>query len=193
VYAASIQPFLAQETSMPETFIRPATAQDLPRLTEIYNYYVLHTPVTFDLEPYTVEKRRSWFDQFAATGRHRLLVAVENNVVIGYAGTTRFRAKAAYDTTVEATIYCAQEAVGKGIGRKLFAALFEAIAQEDIHRIVGGYTMPNAGSASLLERFKFQPVGIFRETGRKFGKYWDVAFLERPLHLPAERETRSGC
>ncbi|HTU49091.1 MAG TPA: GNAT family N-acetyltransferase [Acidobacteriaceae bacterium] len=170
---------------MPETCIRPATAHDLPRLTEIYNYYVVHTPVTFDLESYTVEQRAPWFNQFATTGRHRLLVAVENDLVLGYAGTTRFRAKAAYDTTVEATIYCAKEAVGKRLGQKLFAALFESIAQEDIHRIVGGYTMPNVGSASLLERFQFQPVGIFRETGRKFGKYWDVAFLERPLHLPA--------
>ncbi|MHB8391074.1 MAG: GNAT family N-acetyltransferase [Acidobacteriaceae bacterium] len=76
------------------------------------------------------------------------MIAEENNIVVGYAGTTRFRAKAAYDTTVEATIYCAPEAVGKGIGCTLFAALFQAIAQEDIHRIVGGYTMPNAGSAS---------------------------------------------
>jgi phosphinothricin acetyltransferase len=169
---------------MAETCIRAATTQDLPRLTEIYNYYVLHTPITFDLEPYTVEERAAWLNQFALTGRHRLLIAEENNIVVGYAGTTRFRAKAAYDTTVEASIYCAPEAVGKGIGRMLFAALFQAIAQEDIHRIVGGYTMPNAGSAALLERFGFQPVGVFHETGRKFDRYWDVAFAERPLRLP---------
>jgi phosphinothricin acetyltransferase len=169
---------------MAETRIRAATTHDLPRLTEIYNYYVLHTPITFDLEPYTVEKRAEWLNQFALTGRHRLLIAEENNKVVGYAGTTRFRAKAAYDTTVEATIYCAQEAVGKGIGRKLFTALFQAIEQEDIHRIVGGYTMPNPGSASLLERFRFQPVGIFHEVGRKFDRRWDVAFTERPLRLP---------
>ena len=169
---------------MAETRIRAATTQDLPRLTEIYNYYVLHTPITFDLEPYTVEERAAWLNQFAFTGRHRLLIAEVNNIVVGYAGTTRFRAKAAYDTTVEATIYCAPEAVGKGIGCTLFAALFQAIAQEDIHRIVGGYTMPNAGSASLLEKFGFKPVGVFHETGRKFDRYWDVAFMERPLRLP---------
>jgi phosphinothricin acetyltransferase len=169
---------------MPETLIRAATAQDLPRLTEIYNYYVLHTPITFDLEPYTAKERAAWLNQFSLTGRYRLLIAEENTIVLGYAGTARFRAKAAYDTAVEATIYCAPEAVGKGIGHMLFAALFQAIAQEDIHRIVGGYTMPNAGSASLLEKFGFQPVGIFHETGRKFDRYWDVAFAERPLRLP---------
>lgn len=175
---------------MAETRIRAATTQDLPRLTEIYNYYVLHTPVTFDLEPYTVEKRTAWLNQFALTGRHRLLIAEENNIVVGYAGTTQFRAKAAYDTTVEASIYCAPEAVGKGIGRILFASLFQAIEHEDIHRIVGGYTMPNAGSASLLARFGFQPVGVFHETRRKFDRYWDVAFMERPLQLPDVKSER---
>ncbi len=172
---------------MAESHIRPATRNDLPRLTEIYNHYVLHTPITFDLEPYTVEQRVAWLDQFALTGRHRLLVATENDLVIGYAGTMRFRAKAAYDTTVEATIYSAPEAVGKGIGRRLFTALFQAMDQEDIHTIVGGYTLPNPGSASLLEKFQFQPVGVFHEVGRKFDRYWDVAFMQRPLRLPASK------
>jgi phosphinothricin acetyltransferase len=167
-----------------EIDIRAAASQDLPRLTEIYNHYVRHTPITFDLEPHTVESRATWLKQFATTGRHRLLIAEESHIILGYAGTTQFRTKAAYDTTVEATIYCAPEAVGKGIGRRLFAALFQAIEQEDIHRVVGGYTMPNPGSASLLEKFNFQPVGIFHQVGRKFDRYWDVAFMERPLRLP---------
>ena len=98
--------------------IRPANRADLPRLTEIYNHYVIHTPVTFDVEPYTVERRVAWFEQFALTGRYRLVVAEEEGLVLGYAGTTRFRPKAAYDTTVETTVYSSHEAVGKGIGRK---------------------------------------------------------------------------
>src|ERR1700722_9189990 len=96
----------AERLPMPEVLIRPAERRDVLRLTEIYNYYVIHTAVTFDLEPYTIEKRYVWFEQFSTTGRHRLLVAEENGVVIGYVGTTQFRLKAAYDTTVETTIYC---------------------------------------------------------------------------------------
>lgn len=166
-----------------EILIRAANSNDLPRLTEIYNHYVITSPITFDIEPYTVERRATWFAQFAPIGRYRLLVAEENGIVLGYAGTTRFRPKAAYDTTVETTIYCAPEAIGKGIGAKLYAALFEAIAQEDIHRILAGYAIPNPASAALHERFGFKLVGIFRENGRKFGKYWDVAWNERPLRL----------
>jgi phosphinothricin acetyltransferase len=163
---------------------RTATRADIPRLTEIYNHYVIHTPVTFDLEPYTVERRMEWFAQFAPTGRHCLLVAEENGIVLGYGGTTRFRAKPAYDTTVETTIYTAPEAVGKGLGKKLYAALFEALATENVHRLVGGFTLPNAGSQKLHEYFGFKNVGVFSEVGYKFGKYWDVQWTERALRLP---------
>ena len=164
---------------MSGTHIRPAVREDLPRLTEIYNHYVVNTPVTFDAEPHTVERRQAWFAQFGAEGRYRLLVGEENGVVVGYAGTTRFRPKAGYDTTVETTVYCAPEAVGKGIGKRLYAALFEALRGEDIHRFVAGYALPNPATAALHERFGFEVVGVFRENGRKFGKYWDVCWVER--------------
>ena len=164
---------------MSETYVRPAVHADLARLTEIYNYYVVNTPVTFDLEPYTVERRETWFEQFGAAGRHRLLVAEQDVGIVGYAGAMRWRPKAAYDTTVETTIYCAPEAVGEGIGSRLYAALFEALRGEDIHRFVAGYTLPNSATAALHERFGFKLVGMFSEVGRKFGKYWDVCWTER--------------
>ena len=143
---------------MAEIQVRAATLADLARLTEIYNHYVIHTPVTFDVEPYTVERRAAWFDQFARTGRYRLLVAAENGAVAGYAGTTRFRPKAAYDTTVETTVYCAPHATGKGIGSRLYSELFAAIADEDIHRIVAGFALPNPATEALHERFGFRRV-----------------------------------
>jgi phosphinothricin acetyltransferase len=164
---------------MSETRIRMAERTDLARMTELYNYYVLNTPVTFDVEAYTVERREVWFAQFGMTGRYRLLVAEENGVVMGYAGTLRFRPKVAYETTVETTIYCAPERVGKGIGRRLYAELFEALKGEDVHRFVAGCTLPNAASEALPRQFGFKVVGVFSEIGRKFGKYWDVCWLER--------------
>lgn len=135
--------------------------------------------MTFDVEPYTVNRREPWFAQFGATGRHRLLVAEDKGVVIGYAGTTRFRPKAAYETTVETTIYCAPEAVGKKVGSRLYATLFEMLEGEDIHRFVAGYALPNAATEALHRRFGFNLVGVFSQNGRKFGKYWDVCWVER--------------
>ena len=164
---------------MGKTWIRTAERGDLARITEIYNYYVVNTPVTFDVEAYTVERREGWYAQFAATGRHRLVVAEENGVVMGYAGTTRFRPMPGYETTVETTIYCAPAAMGKGIGNRLYAELFERLKGEDIHRFVAGYALPNAATEALHRRFGFTVVGVFNEYGRKFGKYWDVCWVER--------------
>jgi phosphinothricin acetyltransferase len=164
---------------MNEMRIRTAERRDLARLTEIYNYYVLNTPVTFDVEPYTVERREAWFAQFSATGRHRLIVVEENGIVRGYAGTTRFRPKAAYETTVETTVYCAPEAIGKGLGKRLYAELFALLKDEDIHRFVAVYVLPNPATEALHRRFGFRVVGVLSENGRKFGKYWDVCWVER--------------
>jgi phosphinothricin acetyltransferase len=161
--------------------IRPATPADLPGLVEIYNHYVIHTPITFDLEPVTVEERRPWFEQFADRGRYRLLVADEGGRVLGYACTHQFRTKAAYDTTVETTIYCAPEATGRGVGTALYTALFDAIASEDVHVAVAGITLPNDASVALHERFGFTQAGVFHDVGHKFGQYWDVVWLERVL------------
>jgi phosphinothricin acetyltransferase len=162
-----------------EIAVRAARRDDLPRLTEIYNHFVLTTPVTFDVEAYTVERRVPWFEQFATTGRYRLVVATNGPMIVGYASTTRFRPKPAYETTVESTVYCAPDYAGRGIGAQLYGSLFDAIAGEDIHRIVAGYVLPNPASARLHERFGFTPVGIFTANGRKFGRYWDVAWVER--------------
>lgn len=164
---------------------RDAALNDLPRITEIYNHYVINTPITFDLEPVSTEDRVGWFHEHSDGRRYRLLVAIDGGEIVGYAGTGRFRAKRAYDTTVESTIYCAPDATSRGIGTALYAALFEAIAGEDINRIVGGVTIPNDASLALHRRFGFRQVGVFTGNGRKFGRYWDVAWFERPLGLTA--------
>ena len=161
--------------------IRPAARTDWARITEIYNHYVLTSAITFDLEPFTVEQRVAWFEEHAAGGRYRLLVAAEDQQVVGYASTGRFRGKAAYDTTAEASIYCAPEAVGRGIGSALYRELFTALAGEDLNRIVAGITLPNQASVVLHRAFGFIQVGVFSQNGRKFNRYWDVAWLERPL------------
>jgi phosphinothricin acetyltransferase len=158
--------------------IRAAIAEDLPRLTEIYNHYVLNTAITFDIEPYTVETRLPWLAQFADGGRHRLLVAEIDGAVVAYAGTHQFRTKAAYDTSVEVTIYCAPDATARGIGSALYTALFDAVRDEDIHAFIAGITLPNDASVALHERFGFRPAGVMHGVGRKFDRYWDVGWYE---------------
>lgn len=161
--------------------IRPATEDDVPALTALYNQYIETTAITFDLEPWTVEKRREWFKQFAETGRHQLLVADADGEVEGYACSTKFRPKAAYDTTVETTIYVKQAAHRKGMGRALYAGLFHRLEPEDVHRAIAIITLPNPASIGFHESFSFYHKGTLDEVGRKFGKYWDVSWYEKML------------
>lgn len=161
--------------------VRYARDSDLARLTEIYNHYVRTTPITFDTEPYTVEQRRPWLAQFAERGAHRLFVAEQDRVVLGYAGSHKFRDRKAYDTTIEVTIYCAPEATGRGVGTLLYSALFDAVRDEDLRLAVAGTTLPNDASIALHERFGFTLVGVMHNVGRKFDRYWDVGWYEKRL------------
>lgn len=166
-------------TSPSNITIRAAAENDLPAILEIYNHYVINTSITFDIEPYTVEQRRPWFEQFAPRGRYRLFVAEADGAVVAYAGSHQFRVKAAYDTTVETTIYCAPGSERRGIGAALYTTLFDALAGEDIHMMIGGITMPNDASVALHERFGFVHAGLMHDVGHKFGRYWDVLWMER--------------
>ncbi len=170
---------------MAQLKIRPAVRDDLPRLTEIYNYYVVNTPITFDLKPFSVKQRARWFDEHAGTKRRRMFVAEDAGRVVGYACTGPFRDKAAYDTSVETSIYCAHDAIGRGIGAMMYRVLFDALQNEDINRLLAGITIPNDASIKLHRSFGFTEVGVFTECGRKLGRYWDVLWMQRPLRLGA--------
>jgi phosphinothricin acetyltransferase len=161
--------------------IRPARKDDLTRLTDIYNHYVLHTPTTFDLEPFSVERRNEWFERYSTTGRYRLLVAEEGGHVVAYTSSSRFHTRAAYDTTVELTVLCAPESIGRGIGNSLYASLMPMLEAEDIRLIVALITLPNDASCRLHERFGLSRLGVLPQAGRKFDQYWDVALYGRTI------------
>jgi phosphinothricin acetyltransferase len=161
--------------------VRPAAADDLSAVNDIYNQYVVEAHYTFDVEPMSMEARHEWFTHYGETGRHRLLVAVSEARVIGYACSSRFRSKPAYETSVETSVYLASDAIGRGAGALLYEKLFKALEGEDVHRAYAGIALPNPASVGLHERFGFKRVGHFTEQGRKFGRYWDVAWYEKPL------------
>ena len=161
--------------------VRHASEQDLAQLNDIYNRYVIETHFTFDIEPMTREARREWFEHYSATGRHRVVVGLSDSSVIGYACSSRWRPKPAYETSVETSIYVAPDAVGRGIGTRLYEELFKQLQGEDVHRAYAGIALPNQASIALHERFGFKRVAHFTEQGRKFDRYWDVGFYEKPL------------
>ncbi|HWC34979.1 MAG TPA: GNAT family N-acetyltransferase [Mycobacteriales bacterium] len=161
--------------------VRPAVPADLPALTDIYNHYVLNTAATFDLEPYSVTARQAWFDHYLPTGPYRLLVAVLDGDVAGYASSSRFRPRPAYDTSIEVTVYLRPDVTRGGIGSALYERMFSDLRAEPLHRAYAVIAVPNPASVALHAKFGFAPIGTMREVGRKFDQWWDVVMMERSL------------
>lgn len=161
--------------------IRRAQIGDAAPLAQIYNHYVRETPITFDTEPKTVEERAHWLSHFAAAGRYQCFVMLDAAQVMGWASSHRFRERAAYDTTVETSIYLTPDQHGRGLGQRLYATLFDALAGEDVHRAYAGITQPNAASNRLHAALGFREAGLLPEVGLKFGRFWDVAIWLKAL------------
>jgi phosphinothricin acetyltransferase len=161
--------------------VRSGSPADLESINRIYNHYIENTTFTFDIESWPLAKRQDWFRHYHETGRHRLLVAATDEGVAGYVTSSQLRPKAAYDTSVETSIYLAPQHTGKGVGRVLYHALFEILAAEDVHRAYAGITLPNPASIKLHTAFEFSPIGLYHEVGRKFGSYHSVQWFEKKL------------
>ncbi|MFD5423964.1 GNAT family N-acetyltransferase [Streptomyces sp. NPDC127084] len=163
--------------------VRAGSEADLPALTELYNHYVRETAITFDTTVFTPEQRRPWLHSHPEDGPHRLLVAWDTHLdrPLGYASSSAFRPKPAYATSVEVSVYLAPEATGRGIGTLLYEALFDALTDEDLHRAYAAIALPNEPSIRLHKRFGFRHAGTFGQVGRKFDRYWDVAWYEKEL------------
>lgn len=160
--------------------VRPYRAEDLVSLTELVNHYVRETPFTFQLEPFSLEEQQAWVNEHRDRGPHRILVAdADDDGVVGFASSSRYRPRGAYETSVETSVYVAPAWTGRGLGIRLYTELFEALAGEEVHRAYAVITMPNPASVALHERFGFRQAGYFSEQGRKFGRYWDVAWFEK--------------
>jgi len=160
--------------------IRPSLWQDLPAMTALYNHYILTSPCTFDIEPYSVETRAPWFEKFDGV-RWQCLVAEKSGVLLAYACSGEFKPKAAYRTSVEVSIYVAGTEHRRGIARSLYASLFNSLTGNGVHRAYAGITLPNDASVALHREFGFHDAGFYREVGNKFGRFWDVLWMERPI------------
>lgn len=154
--------------------IRIAQQRDLPALTQIYNYEVEHTTATFGLHPVSIQERKQWFDAHNKEN-HPLIVAEQDQTIIGYACLSPYRFLEAYKETVELSIYVDRNYRRNGVATSLMQAILEeARNRSDIHSIISVITSENTVSIHLHERFGFTYCGTMKEMGRKFGRLLDI-------------------
>ena len=159
--------------------IRPATPADAAAVAAIYNPYVRDTVITFEQEPVSDAQMAERIRDYTAL--YPWLVSEADGKVVAYAYATRWRTRAAYDHTLESTVYVDRGATGRGIAGPLYRALLQALRARDIHAVVGCIALPNDASVKLHERCGFVKVAHFPEVGRKFGRWVDVGFWQATL------------
>jgi len=157
--------------------IRPASADDVSAIADIYNEAILNTTATFDLEPKSLSSRLQWLNDHDAL--HPVLVAELQGVVAGWAALSRWNEKRAYDSTAEISLYIHKDYRRKGIGRQLLEVLVAEGERAGFNVLIALITHGNEQSIHLHERLGFTHAGTLREIGFKFGRYQDVHILQR--------------
>lgn len=164
--------------------IRTAVQQDAKVLLEIYAPYVKKTAITFEYDVPSVEEFAGRISKVLQ--KYPYLVAEVNGEPVGYAYAGPFKERAAYDWAVETTVYVREDMKKSGIGRALYTALEEALAAQGILNLNACIAFPEnedeyltRDSVKFHERMGFETAGRFHKCGCKFGRWYDMVWMEK--------------
>lgn len=160
--------------------LRLAAEADLPAINDIYNYYVPRSTCTYQLEPESIEDREAWFREHHPD-QYPVIVAELDGDIIGWGSLSKFRLRAAYAPTVEASIYIHHQFHRRGLGRLLLTDLIQRARRAGFHSLIGGASADQTASIALQESMGFRRVAHLVEVGLKFGQRLDVIYLQLML------------
>jgi L-amino acid N-acyltransferase YncA len=159
--------------------IRLATVDDAEQIQAIYAPNVRQTAISFELVPPTVddmqERIRKTLEHFPC------LVCEHQGEIQGYAYANAHRSRAAYQWSVDVSVYVHAQARRYGVGRAVYSSLFKLLELQGVYNAYAGITLPNPASVGLHESLGFQPVGIYRAVGYKLGAWHDVGWWQLAL------------
>lgn len=166
---------------------RLATKADAAALLAIYKPYVENTAITFEYDLPSLSEFASRIEQIGS--KFPYLVALENEKIIGYAYASPYRTRAAYDWVVELSIYLDENERQHGAGTQLYQKLLGLLTLLNYQRAYACITSPNPESIGFHQKFGFQQIGFFQNSGYKFGQWYGIVWLELPLQTKAEVQT----
>jgi phosphinothricin acetyltransferase len=162
-----------------EYHLRPITLDDAEATRAIYSYYVENTIISFEYETPSPE---DWIKKITyIIEKYPWLVCEHEGKIVGYAYGSQHRARTAYSWSAESTIYVQEGYHGRGIGKTLYAALFDLLRLQGYVNVYAGVGLPNEKSERAHEAAGFNVLGTFSKIGFKFGAWHDTKWYQ--LHL----------
>ncbi|MBO5868224.1 MAG: N-acetyltransferase [Oscillospiraceae bacterium] len=161
--------------------VRMATLRDVPQILEIYRPYIEHTAISFE---YVVPSLEEFTQRFSGiTAEFPWLVWEEDGCILGYAYGSKAFDRAAYQWSAAASIYLRQEAWGKGIGKKLYAALEEFLRLQGYRKVYAVITTANEASVAFHKAVGYRQTGTMPDCGYKFGNWYGTIWMEKDLNI----------
>lgn len=162
--------------------IRLATEADAEAMLAIYTPIVLDTAISFEMEPPSVDEFQSRIRSTLV--RTPWLVCEMGGNIAGYAYAGALRTRAAYQWSVEVTVYVHADYRRLGVGSAVYTSLFDCLRLQGFMNAYGGIALPNPGSVGLHERLGFSHIGTYRNVGYKLGSWHDVGWWQLELTQP---------
>ena len=159
--------------------IRKVTLNDAQECLDIYSYYVINTTITFEYDSPPLDEFKQRIQKI--TQKYPYLVAVMEDEIVGYAYATSYKDRAAYDWSVETTVYVKKDKHGLGIGKTLYTHLEENLRNNNIVNMLACITYPNPKSIDFHTKFGFDKVGHFPKVGYKFNDWRDIVRMQKAI------------
>ncbi|BDD42723.1 GNAT family N-acetyltransferase [Streptococcus ruminantium] len=159
--------------------IRSVRPSDVEELVAIYAPYVEETVITFETQVPTATEFADRIEKILE--KFPYLVAEEEGRILGYAYASTYYPRAAYDWTVELSIYISQKARGQGIGNLLYSHLEKELIARGFKNFLACISLPNPASLALHEKMGYKQVAHLKKVGYKFGNWHDIVWLQKSL------------
>jgi len=162
---------------MIEIDIRYATKKDLESILDIYNDAILNSTAVYDYEPHTIAMREKWFEE-KQHHQFPVLVACMDLKVVGFASYGSFRPWAAYQFSMEHSVYVHPDYRRLGIANRLLSQLIDSAKENGVKTLIAGIDANNDSSIKLHQQFGFFEAGNLKKVGFKFNKWLDLIFYQ---------------
>jgi len=160
--------------------IRKVKESDSRQISDIYNYYIENTIITFEEVPLSVYETEARIKKISESFPY--LIIEDNGEITGFAYANTWKERSSYKNTAEISIYLKDGTQGNGKGKELLKSLLDELYNSQLHLLIAGIALPNNASIKTFEHFDFKKIGQFSEVGFKKGKWIDVGYWELLLN-----------